>query len=262
MVSRAQQLPPDIGSVMRRIRQLETEVRQLRAAQRATGTTIDTGGITLTGGGGVTVEDGGNLTAYSQSGSQMFDIATYGAAGAQYQESVRIGRIEDGTTALQTFNFAGPGQTAQTLVLYDHSGNILYGDDYLGWGMGRPYIGAGGWIDLTGAAPPTSSTTSTTFANLQSIAWYEQHPRVYVSLVVKADASTAGQIRLSDVNGVQIGSTLALSAGAYAVTSIGPATLTNPAYADQFPLYIQGRVTSGTGRVYAQGGVVWGVSSP
>lgn len=143
--------------------------------------------------------------------------------------------------------------------IYDRSGNYVITDDVdSAQGIARPYVPLGGFADVS---YPTQTTTSSTFVTVANAIGYKQHPNVVAWVMVRADASTtSGEVRLTDASGTQIGSTAAITAGAFGFVKLGPAALAG-SHESQVTVNLQIRRTAGTGAVGVRGVSLWGVES-
>lgn len=129
------------GDIMRRLRQLETEVRELRSARRLESSTIGEGGLKVKGEGGILVQNGGDLEVTDggefrvmhPSGSAL--VAVFQHASGKYQISIRR---DDSTAAFQIRTHSN-GE--QFWALWDRESRILVSDDAeSGKGLARPWL--------------------------------------------------------------------------------------------------------------------------
>lgn len=255
MPTKADQLPKDAGAIWRAINKIRKQVAQMAGAQ-----TLQSASII---GGQLLVTDSGKFAVIDSSGSAIFDVGNLAAGGTTSQMGLLIGRVEDGTTVLATYNYlGGEGGTTQTLNWFDHAGNIVLQDDQAGVGLGRPYLGTGGWYDATGQEKtPMVPSSAHSWTTVMQQPFLIQHPRIRVYTLALAAASTSGQIRILDGNGNQVGNTLAISAGGYGVAAIEGALSQPYSVGGEAYLSLQINVTSGTGSISAAALSTWGLGS-
>lgn len=228
-----------IKDIIKRLQDVE------RANPLATGATISSGGLTFIdpNTGNVTGQIG--LGGFNDgSGRTQMRTAFYRADGSLAFIIADLGSV--------------PGHTfAQALQLFDRLGNIWAADDTTsGQGIAKPYIPIGFFTDNT---VPTSTTTSTSFTTLQTLVGYKQHPKVIMQVLVYADSGTTGVIQVVDQAGNVLGSTT-LTSGQFGYVTFGPVALAG-AHELAVSLNIQGKVTSGAGKVGARGVSAHGVQS-
>ncbi|MEU5965959.1 hypothetical protein ABZ777_32540 [Micromonospora parva] len=238
------QAPPDVDFLMRRLADLERQVRELQAGRRLEAATIGAGGIRIQGGTVVVVD----------------------ADGA---EIIRIGKVPGfsgevpGLTATRAPS-AG-GSVALSLrdgiyAVWDRVGNVAMStDEVSGQGLATP------WIPLTArpstdyTSPPVS-TTSTSFASQWTVSGDKQHPRVKAVVLVQADAATAGEIRLRDpVSGVVIAAAQAIPAAEFASHTLVGSVAGD--HTTRCQVDVEVRRTSGSGAIRTLVTYVMGVQS-
>ena len=163
---------------------------------------------------------------------------------------------DDGTTAFSVYG--APGQP-QFAAIHDRSGNQVVTDDTTsGLGIAVPYIPFG---PFSSASVPADVTSSGTFTTLQSSVGYKMNPRVTMQILGRAsDGSTAGELRVIDEGGNQIGSTITVAAGAFQYYTVSATALLGAFKASKV-LSIQGRVTSGPGTIGVRGIYAIGIQS-
>lgn len=225
-----------INDLRRRIFNLEV-ARPLEAA------TVERGGVTVTKGGSIRVVDVDGTV-----------IAVIGALPAAYNRidgSSQPGVIfyrEDGSKAafLGDLNPLVPPYK-QSFQMMDRAGNVWAADDTNGGqGVALPYLSMG---PAQSNAAPTDTTTSATFTTVQTWTGYWMSPRLFSQIIVRAsDGTTAGEARITDANGVQIGSTVTIAAGAFAFANIGPAAIPGT-FGTGISLNYQVRRTAGAGTI-------------
>jgi hypothetical protein len=220
-----------------RIKQLERDLRELRAGRRLEAASI--------GQGGITVKDGGTISVYDPAGNR---VALLGDLSA-FRDGMRGVWLARANGA-PAFVASGTGENGDTgyAAMYDQQGNYIVSDDMVaGLGLGRPYIP----VQVGEVSPPTATTTSGTFTDLASGVFPAQHKALYAYLLVRAsDATTAGEARVT-VDGTQYGNTLTIAAGSYTYAAINPFVvgLTAAEYANFRTVAVQARRTAGTGTV-------------
>lgn len=220
------------GDVMRRLRDLERLVRELHAGRRLEAASI--------GRGGISIQDGGALRVIDTDG-------TYLAWTGLLADGQR-GTVLRRTGGELAFAVHGSGSDDVGFVgIYDRAGQYIVTDDAAsGRGMARPYIP----VPMGEVMVPTATTTSATFVDLAAGLMPVQHPVLYAYLLVRAsDGSTAGEVQMT-LDGIQVGDTLPVSVGAYAIAAIGPAPL--PAtyqYGSLQQVRVQARRTAGAGDI-------------
>lgn len=232
------QIPPGPDWIMRRLADLERQVRELTAGRRLEASSISAGGVTVDGGGTIRVlHDDGTLM-------------------------VIAGRVETNVGPIDTLQFRALDGTQlfraqsnlfgyEDWTLQDGEGNVLVAmvptqDGVRGRGLLRPYI-PGAFASMS---TPTDSTSSGTFTTLQKAVWLKQHPAARM-WVLSAVTSTTAEIRWRVASGPDAGTVIG-----------GPVTLTNgtvhAAYGPftipgghmaEFSLDLEGRVASGAGSV-------------
>jgi hypothetical protein len=158
----------------------------------------------------------------------------------------------DGSTALALIDDADDEQV-QRLKLYDRGGVKILAEDPQGDGLEWPAIPIPfGGLDYT----KWPGTTSATFAALLEGYSYRMHRRAYVGVRHTTDISgTTGEIRLL-ANGTQVGSTVSVGFS-LGHSFIGPFTV--PGAGGSGVTYsVEGRVTTGAGKVLADVDYAWG----
>lgn len=251
MPSISDMTPKGVASIWKAINALRKRLDQLAGAQGLQNASIIGGQLVIT--------DNGRLAVIASNGEPIFLIGQIGAAGGGgFQEGMIVSRLEDGSDVLFTYNYGG---ASQTLNWMDDNGNIVVADDRAGLGLGKPYLGCGGWYDATTQGKtPLSTATSSSWTTIQSQPWYVQHPNITCLVLGQAAASTAGLLRIVDANGVQIGSTASFSNGGFGVAVLGGA-LTTPQIGALTSLSLQAQRTSGTGTIGGAGLSTWGLGS-
>jgi hypothetical protein len=242
--------------VSRRMQHLQRQIDQLAAARSADATQIGAGGITITAGGSVRIVD--------TSGTTIAIIGTlpspfYDRADGSAQSGIIYYR-EDGSTAM----VLGDGNATvppfqQSLQIYDRGGATIVADDTnSGQGLARPYLTFGAFADNTA---PTLTTTSATFATIQTLIGYKQHPNITAQILCRSsDGTTTGEARLVDQGGTQVGATVTIPASDFTYHTISPAAVAG-AHLAQISLNLQIRRTAGSGTIGARGVSAIGVQT-
>ncbi|MEV0805723.1 hypothetical protein [Micromonospora sp. NPDC050200] len=251
------QSPAGTDWISRRLTALEGLVRELQAGRRLEAATIGAGGlrvkggditvldggdIAIEGGGSVTV-DGGDITVIDAAGNIIGQIGDLGNGKRGF-----ILRRAGGYPALEVSG-TGVGSDYGFVGMYDVSGNYIVTDDAAsGRGLARPYIP----IQVGEVSVPTAVATSTGFADLHVGAAVLQHPVLYAYVLIRSsDSSTTGEVRMA-VDGIGVGPTLPVNAGAYAYVNVGPFALPSSVlgnYSAIQVLSVQARRTAGTGTI-------------
>ncbi|MBB5828148.1 hypothetical protein [Micromonospora carbonacea] len=221
------------GDILRRLRDLERAVRELSASRRLEAASIGRGGISVNGGTFTTRDIDGRT------------LAAMGQLGDDYRGTwlARAG----GSVAFAVYGSNAPDDEG-FVSLWDKNGNYIVSDDaWSGRGLARPYIP----IPVQDYAPPTATTTSSTFVDVVAGMTAIQHPVLFAYLLVRAsDAGTAGEIRAT-IEDVPVGDPIAVALGSYTETYIGPVALDVPAtsYGGLRRIAVQARRTSGSGTI-------------
>ncbi|MFG3709222.1 hypothetical protein ACGF7U_31450 [Micromonospora sp. NPDC047670] len=242
------QRPPGNDWLVRRITDLERQVRELQAGRRLEKATIGSGGLTVAGTGGVTVKDDGKVTVLDHTGRELIVLGRVGLSDGSTVPGMVVYRTEEegGYVAMSLYH--------GIMAIWDREGNIIFSSDEVsGQGLARP------WLPVTWAGSDWTQwpgTTSTTFAMVLETAVPRQQPRLFVRLRHTMDTSGAsGELRLM-CNGVQLGPTVAVGF-AVGYTDIGPVALPAAAFGEIMGLSVDGRRTAGTGAVRATVTASW-----
>lgn len=110
------------GDVMRRLAELERQVRELNAGRRLEAATIGQGGMTVKGEGGITLKDGGDLRIEGGGGVDISDGAVR-VRNADGQIVAEMGRGSDARYGFQVYDREGR-RTARIGELADGSSGI------------------------------------------------------------------------------------------------------------------------------------------
>lgn len=241
-------VPADIADVLRT---MQDQIRDLqgRVSTRPALNNIQ---------GDVTISSGGRLIVTTPTGQQVLYIGKVSPSHADGsdQQGVII-RREDGTTAFSVHSQAGGGQPA---TIWDKDGQAVVADDLNGGGLARPYLeSAGSWFGAV--EQPAFVTTSTSFTTLTMAPWFKQHPKIIAFYLVRcSDATTSGEIQLTDDSGTAISPVISIGAGAFFYSStIGSIS---GAHESQTYLRWKGRVLPGsTGSIGVKGLAAYGVQT-
>lgn len=267
--------------IVKELADLKRQIRELAAARTLESASIDQGGLTLQGGGNLEVADGGNVhidnggaIELAGGGSvNVFDGGNVQVIGGVVEvfdsngtNIAQLGRFTDGAEGVA---LSRPDGTYALYVadgfasIMDRTGNIVISDDASsGQGIATPYIPLGTWNSVL--APPRAEnfTTSSAFVTVETCSGYKQHPRLMIQVLVQcSNATTAGEVRIIDVNGVILGGTQTVPAGEYAYHQWIQAPLPGQHTAQQV-LNLQVRRTVGAGSIGARGIYAVGVQSP
>jgi hypothetical protein len=244
---------PTLGSVdpmtemARQIRDLQRQVQELAAAKTLENSTIGQGGINVTQGGSITTTaTTGNATSIFGALPAQFNRLD----GTPQQGSVLL--REDGTIAVAVADLSPTtSPIRQAFQVQDRTPNIVFADDTnSGKGIAVPYLNFG---PFQSNSAPTDTTTSATYATLQTAIGYWMNPRVFIQILVRSsDASTTGNVRVIDQANNVIGSPIAVAAAAFQYVNIGPIALPGN-FKDSISLNIQAQRTAGTGTIGVRG---------
>ncbi|KXK63346.1 hypothetical protein AWW66_03265 [Micromonospora rosaria] len=219
------------GDIMRRLRDLERDIRAQAAGRRLEASSIGRGGLAL--------RDGGSMRIIDRDGSVLGRIGDLG-------DGIRgtwIGRA-NGEPAIGAYG-TGVGDDVGFAGLYDRSGQYVVTDDASsGRGLARPYIP----IQVGEVTPPTATTTSSTFESLAEGMASLQHPCLVVYGLALAGAGTAGEVRVWLDHPGPVGPVTTIPTAAYTFFTIGPFALPSSGeYGTLRNIQIQARRTAGTG---------------
>lgn len=234
----------DVDALARRLRDLERDIASLKA------NTLGRNGISVNNGSG-------NLLArIGEWAAGLFGLRILYPSGATQMIAGEVlpGVVETrflrstGSYALIIGGNAGGHQYA---AIYDRSNQAVLSDDTIsGVGIGVPYIPAGAFQSNSA---PTDVTSSTVFVTLQTAQFSKMNPRMAIQVLGRAsDGTTAGEIRVIDEDGTQIGTTITVPAGAFAYYNIGPVAVPGT-FKESKSLNLQARVTAGAGTIGVRG---------
>lgn len=238
-------VPPGQGSLMRRLADLERQIREMQASRRLEAATIGVGGLTVKG-GTISVKDDGAISAEYPNGTEAFHVGAMMLSDGTPIHGVDI-RRPGGEPAFWTY---GTDEGVSSFWgLYDKKGNYVITDDaWTGRGLARPYIPlqVGDW-----ASPPTATTTSGVFQDLAAGLSAIQHPVMYGYLLVRAsDATTAGETRIC-IDDNPVGPVFTISAGSFGDAYLGPfaVNVAETNYGNIHRISVQARRTAGSGTI-------------
>lgn len=189
--------------------------------------------------GGLLIRDDGAFEIVTSSGTYVL----YAKKGLDGKREFGLLR-DNGRFVLRTFSTAG----GQAWALHDNNDDIVVSDDGVsGQGLARPSLP---WSTRRVRFDTLASTDSATFDGVVDTGFvYKSHPRAYVQVVHCATTSgTTGELRLM-LDGVQVGTTQAVS---FAVNFVdfGPFAVPG-SHMSQHRLVLECRRTGGTGRIGA-----------
>jgi hypothetical protein len=227
--------------LLRQIADLRKRVADLESGNRVGVTSIDKGALRVKSG---SLEIGTMPQVFFGTGS--------------FSGGVSQGWVFRRDTGASVFDLGGtPGD--QFWALRDEQGNVLFGDDTAsGQGIASPYIP----IPFVPASStvPADTTTSGSFATLQTSLYIKQHPKVIVEVLCRAsDGTTSGEVQLIKATGEVLG-LFTVTLGAFAFTVFGPVAVPG-AHLAQMELQIQGRRTAGAGTIGARVLGCWALQS-
>jgi hypothetical protein len=235
------------GDVMRRLVELEAQVREMRAARRLEAATIGAGGLTIKDGGELVVR-GGVVRHQTESGQDRmyFGPLVY---GPPWDPGVGFIFRRNGGGILMSLEGADPDN--QFWAVRDEDGSIIFSDDAAtGKGMATPWLAHPMMpsfnIDTVAQLPGTPGST---FAGVLEARVPLSHPRLrMMALVGGSDLATvAGQGRWT-VDGTTVGSTVTFPAGGFAWIDevVDVPGWSDRAYLEEATIQIQTRKTAGT----------------
>lgn len=266
------QRPPGQDWLVRRVTDLERQVRELQAGRRLEAATIGAGGMTITGGGRVTIRDGGgveildggdlstqggSLRLKRQDGTEQVHIGPIFYGG----EEAGIGWIFRRFNGSQVFTLEGTNPDNQFIAVRDEAGNIIFSDDATaGQGLATPYIPGGTFESMS---VPTDATSGTTFVGVQKAIWRKQHPRIRFWTLWNVTSTTA-EIQWKIVTGPDAGTVIGgpttIGTG-FSFGGQGPFTVPG-AHLSEFEIDVEIRVASGAGSVAVRTLHAIGMQSP
>ncbi|GAA0627382.1 hypothetical protein HPO96_37015 [Kribbella sandramycini] len=201
-----QRLPAGDDGVMRRLQDLEREVRELRAARRLEASTIGRGGITIKGGAIILQDTDGREIA--RMGIRE-DIPPEPDGDPQ---PGFILRRNDGSLAF-ALDDPNPSEAGyrQLLKMQDAQGNVIFSEDYIsGWGLATPTHSYPLYSVQDAATWPATVNGSFETLWLNYIPLW--NPILEVGASGFAPASHTGEFRLV-INGTQYGAAKSIAGG-------------------------------------------------
>lgn len=233
------QLPPGQDWLVRRVTDLERQVRELLAGRRLEAASIGAGGLTV---------KGGEVIVEAPDGSDIVRLGRVPFSGGGTKPGLVVYRsaAEGSSVAMSLFD--------GIWAVWDREGHIVLStDEVSGQGIARP------WLPVTWAGSDYTQwpgTTSGTFDTLVETAIPRQQPRLFARLRHTTDVSgTTGELRLM-CNGVQLGPTVAVGF-TVSTTDIGPVDLPTGTFSESLGMSVDGRRTAGTGTVRAMVTASW-----
>ena len=246
-------LDSEPGWINRKFRDIERQLRELRAAKSLAASTIGEGGLTVKSGGGITITDGGTFQLRAADGTVIFEVisnANNPDPSGNPQPTIRIKRA-DGTAA---FILEDPLPTVdgyrQILRMFDRAGNeILSEDATSGKGLANPWLSIPMFPSrYTDWPKSTSPTFEETMRNVVPL----KNPTMTLGASYTSDApDTTGECRFK-VGGTVVGITQAFGFGIGTTLLADHAPLpAGLAIADLAWVSLEVRRTAGTGNVMA-----------
>jgi hypothetical protein len=236
------------GDVMRRLAELEAEVRQLRAERRLEAATIGAGGLTIRDSGGVDVR-GGTVRFFSADGQLRIYLGPFTYPG--FPTGTGFQFFRDTNKLVMSLEGANPQN--QFWAIRSENGSIIFSDDAAsGKGMATPWLAHSMGPSVNAdTIPQIPGTTQGVFSGVMEASVPLTHPKIrLLALVASSDGATAGEGRWI-VDGTVVGSTVVVPAGGAQFIS---QTVDVPGWADraqhdEVSVQVQARRTAGTGRV-------------
>lgn len=242
------QRPPGEDWLVRRIVDLERQVRELQAGRRLEAASIGAGGLTVKNGGQIVVQDPADGKGIIQLGRVLFADGSTKPGMVVFRTNADGGRV-----ALSLFD----GVPA----IWDRSSQVVATDEASGQGLARPYLPAAHFgisfnAELFSQIPGTVSASFTGVLETRTPA---THPRLKLQAFVGGDTGgTTAEGRIT-VNGTSV------------ITSGGDGwingTVAVPGWADtvgfleEIDIRLEVRRTAGTGRALGQVYACYGVQS-
>jgi hypothetical protein len=223
-------VPPGADWLVRRVTDLERQVREPQAGRRLQAATLDASR------GALRVVDG------------YVEVLRIGDLGGGWRGTVV--RRRTGQTAFTAWSPADgdPGYVG----VYDLVGTAIFSDDVAsGHGMATPYLSLPmGMAINSETASLLPGTTSGSWTGLWQATVPLTHPKLRVKALFGDDvAGTAGQGRLT-IDGTQVGDAVTLSSDwAWLDTTVDIPDWSSRSYLGEADIELQARHTGGTGRV-------------
>lgn len=192
------------------IKKLERRIENLERSQRIGNTSIDEGNVTV---------NNGAIVAKHPNAVELFRTGT-GEAVLPFEVDPTPGyvtRIRRGNGNLVFEVFTTEDGNEAKWRLCDRNGDEIVGDDWLiGRGLGRPWLEVSA-VTMAEYLNPSIIVTSASYTGTHLITGNFQHPAIGVRVRIKADAATAGNVRVQDTF---FGNTLCSSAIAPAADTV------------------------------------------
>lgn len=242
------QRPPGEDWLVRRLVDLERQVRELQAGRRLEAATI--------GAGGLTVKDGGQVVVQDTDGKRLIWLGKVPFSGGVTKPGMAAFRrtVEGGGVAMSLFD--------GVFAVWDRAaGQVIATDEASGQGLARPYLpvahfGISFNADTVAQIP---GTTSSSFASVLECRTPATHPKLRVSAYVSAsDGATTGEGQLT-VNGTTV--LTSDGAGWISGTVAVPGWADTVGFLEEIDIRLEVRRTSGTGRAVGQVYACYGVQS-
>lgn len=251
----ADALPRNENWIVKELKWLRTQIKELKSGRDILkNASISSGGIQILKGGSLKVVDtDGHVVAVIGA----LPSPSYDRADGTPQPGVLFNR-EDGSLAMVLADLnPGTPPFKQSVQILDRNNRVVVADDTnSGTGLAAPHLAAFTLQNTNISTwPATANATWTAIAQ----AFYEvQNPKLQWAISLEVDANTTGQFRLM-VNGVQVGTTQTLAAGASAAfSSWQPTAVVVPASSPVGSvtlIELDAQRTAGTGTIRAS--VLW-----
>ena len=232
------QRPPGEDWLVRRVVDLERQVRELQAGRRLEAATI--------GAGGLTVKDGGQVLVQDTDGKRLIWLGKVPFAGGVTKPGLAAFRrtVDGGGVAMSLYD--------GILGVWDRKANlVLSTDETSGQGMATPYLptahfGISFNAELFGQIP---GTTSSSFVGILETRTPATHPRLKLQGYVGGDTGgTTAEGRFT-VNGTTV---LTGSDGFVNGIVDVPGWGDTVSYLEELDIRLEVRRTAGTGRAVGQ----------
>ncbi|MFJ6235030.1 hypothetical protein ACIQH0_13090 [Streptomyces griseus] len=242
MPTAGDQVPGGATDFDRRLKSLEREVRELRAARRLQNASV--------GSGGLRIVDGGRFSMETPEGRRMVDIGAisssdYDHADGTKQQAIFL-RREDGSLLFACFAYPlGGGSENQAWTFYDQNRNTILAEDTgSGTGLARPWLPMNTPTSMDSTQwPRTAAASFTTIATAWNTKW---QPRLRVYGLTAAVGGGTGEVQLL-LNGSAWGPVYSAGATIDNTDTIGDVDI-----GGQFQLEVQARRLTGAGTIAAQ----------
>ncbi|MGW3330298.1 hypothetical protein ACWDF9_07085 [Streptomyces rubiginosohelvolus] len=241
MPTAGDQVPGGATDFDRRLKAMEREVRELRAARRLQNASV--------GSGGLRIVDGGQFTMQTPEGRRMVDVGAIASSDYDHtdgtkQQAIFI-RREDGSLLFGCFAYPlGANGDLQAWTFYDREkNNILAEDTASGTGLARPWLPMNTPVASDSSQwPRTTNAAYTTVSTAWNTKW---QPRMRVYGLTAAVGTATGDVQLL-LNGAAWGPSVSIGSN-IDYTGDLPGDI-----GDLFQLEVQARRVTGTGSAAAQ----------